>query len=70
MRSPMTQRAEAAPLPRRSIAATRAFLAAHDLAIGVTAIAIVATAFLVHQLMAWPPHEDETLALFVGRSVM
>src|SRR4029078_12311717 len=23
--------------------------------------------FLVHQLMAWPPHEDETLALFVGR---
>ena len=23
--------------------------------------------FLLHQLMAWPPHEDETLALFVGR---
>ena len=23
--------------------------------------------FLLHQLMAWAPHEDETLALFVGR---
>ena len=23
--------------------------------------------FLVIQLMAWPPHEDETLALFIGR---
>jgi Dolichyl-phosphate-mannose-protein mannosyltransferase len=35
--------------------------------LGVAAIAAVATGFLVHQLMAWPPHEDETLALFVGR---
>jgi hypothetical protein len=35
--------------------------------LGVTAIAAAATAFLGHQLMAWPPHEDETLALFVGR---
>jgi Dolichyl-phosphate-mannose-protein mannosyltransferase len=35
--------------------------------LGVAAITAVATAFLVHQLMAWPPHEDETLALFVGR---
>ena len=24
-------------------------------------------AFLVARLTAWPPHEDETLALFVGR---
>ena len=28
---------------------------------------LAAAAFLLHQLMAWPPHEDETLALFVGR---
>ena len=28
---------------------------------------MAASAFLLHQLMAWPPHEDETLALFVGR---
>ena len=45
----------------------RAFVAAHALWLGVGAIAIAATAFLLHQLMAWPPHEDETLALFVGR---
>jgi 4-amino-4-deoxy-L-arabinose transferase-like glycosyltransferase len=35
--------------------------------LGVGGVTIVAGAFLVHQLMAWPPHEDETLALFVGR---
>jgi hypothetical protein len=35
--------------------------------LGVAAITAAAAAFLVHQLMAWPPHEDETLALFVGR---
>ena len=35
--------------------------------LGVSAIALAAAAFLLHQLMAWPPHEDETLALFVGR---
>ncbi|HWG55220.1 MAG TPA: hypothetical protein VNT58_01730 [Gaiellaceae bacterium] len=34
---------------------------------GVGGISLVAAAFLLHQLMAWPPHEDETLALFVGR---
>jgi hypothetical protein len=34
---------------------------------GVGAITVAAAAFLLHQLMAWPPHEDETLALFVGR---
>ena len=34
---------------------------------GSAAIAVAAAAFLLHQLMAWPPHEDETLALFVGR---
>jgi Dolichyl-phosphate-mannose-protein mannosyltransferase len=36
-------------------------------AVGVTAVTATAGAFLLHQLMAWPPHEDETLALFVGR---
>ena len=33
----------------------------------VTGVATVAALFLAHQLRAWPPHEDETLALFVGR---
>ena len=35
--------------------------------LGIAGIALVAAVFLLHQLMAWPPHEDETLALFVGR---
>ncbi len=63
----MTQHAEATSNPRPLIVSARALLAAHGLWIGVSAIAIAATAFLLHQLMAWPPHEDETLALFVGR---
>jgi len=63
----MTQRAEAPPIPRPLAVSARAFLAAHALWIGVGTVALTATAFLLHQLMAWPPHEDETLALFVGR---
>jgi hypothetical protein len=35
--------------------------------LGVGGVTLAAAAFLLHQLMAWPPHEDETLALFVGR---
>ncbi len=34
---------------------------------GVACVTAASGAFLLHQLMAWPPHEDETLALFVGR---
>jgi len=37
----------------------------YPLAIG--AVTLAAIGFLLHQLLAWPPHEDETLALFVGR---
>jgi Dolichyl-phosphate-mannose-protein mannosyltransferase len=39
----------------------------HWLWLGVAGVVAAAGAFLLHQLMAWPPHEDETLALFVGR---
>lgn len=35
--------------------------------IGVGAFTAAVAAFLLVQLTAWPPHEDETLALFVGR---
>src|SRR5712691_7010631 len=35
--------------------------------LGVAACALGVGVFLVVQLTAWPPHEDETLALFVGR---
>ncbi|MGZ8687488.1 MAG: glycosyltransferase family 39 protein [Gaiellaceae bacterium] len=63
----MTESAEAQPLGRAESPSVRAFLDAHALGIGVAATAVAAAAFLLHQLMAWPPHEDETLALFVGR---
>jgi len=48
-------------------ASARAWIAARWLWLGVAAVTLAAAAFLLHQLMAWPPHEDETLALFVGR---
>src|ERR1700694_2480762 len=35
--------------------------------IGVGACTAGVLTFLLVQLTAWPPHEDETLALFVGR---
>ena len=63
----MTQTAEAPPRSQPLTSSVRAFLSAHALWIGVGAISTAAAAFLLHQLMAWAPHEDETLALFVGR---
>jgi hypothetical protein len=35
--------------------------------VGVAALTAVAAAFLFARLTVWPPHEDETLALFAGR---
>jgi hypothetical protein len=35
---------------------------------GVAGCVFAVAAFLFARLRAWPPHEDETLALFVGRS--
>ena len=49
--------------PVRVRAAARAAL----FPLGVGAVSVAVVAFLWHQLLAWPPHEDETLALFVGR---
>ena len=45
-------------------------LRASGLWLGVGAITAVAAAFVLHQLMAWPPHEDETLALFAARDTL
>jgi hypothetical protein len=42
-------------------------LAPRWFALGVAACTVAAGAFLFVQLTGWPPHEDETLALFVGR---
>ena len=44
-----------------------AVLTARWFGFGVAATTTVAAAFLLHQLLAWPPHEDEALPLFVGR---
>ena len=43
--------------------------ASHDtlFRIGVAVLTAVAGAFLFARLTVWPPHEDETLALFAGR---
>jgi hypothetical protein len=54
-RAPAKARAAAAELDRR------VFLA------GVAACTGAVAAFLLVQLSGWPPHEDETLPLFVGR---
>src|SRR5919204_4148776 len=36
--------------------------------LGVAGCTTAVAAFLLARLTAWPPHEDETLALFVGRN--
>ena len=65
----MTQGIEAETQARvRAVRLPSSPLAAERLAVvGVAGITLLAAVFLVHQLMAWPPHEDEALALLVGR---
>jgi len=54
-------RARAVRLPSSAFTADRLAWA------GVGGVTLAAAVFLLHQLMAWPPHEDEALALLVGR---
>jgi hypothetical protein len=42
-------------------------LAERWFALGVATCTVAVAGFLLARLTAWPPHEDETLALFVGR---
>ena len=63
----MTQGVEASREPRAAALSVRELVAAHAFWLGVGAVMVAAAAFLQHQLMAWAPHEDETLAMFVGR---
>ena len=42
-------------------------LAERWFALGVAACTLAVAGFFIARLTAWPPHEDETLALFVGR---
>jgi dolichyl-phosphate-mannose-protein mannosyltransferase len=55
------------PRPRTLARATPRDLGRRLYAAGVAAITIGTGAFLLVQLSGWPPHEDETLPLFVGR---
>ena len=63
----MSETAQATRFGAREWAIARPWLAAHWFPLGVAAITLAAAAFLFHQLLAWPPHEDETLPLFIGR---
>ncbi len=42
-------------------------LAERWFSLGVATCTVAVAGFLLARLTAWPPHEDETLALFVGR---
>src|SRR5262245_17577120 len=51
----------------RTFAAAAAELGLRTFWLGVTGCTTAVAVFLLARLTAWPPHEDETLALFVGR---
>jgi hypothetical protein len=63
----MSETAQATRFGAREWAVARPWLAARWFPLGVAAITTAAAAFLFHQLLAWPPHEDEALPLFIGR---
>jgi hypothetical protein len=51
----------------RAYAVPAAELGLRTFWLGVTGCTTAVAVFLLARLTAWPPHEDETLALFVGR---
>jgi hypothetical protein len=63
----MSETAQASRFGAREWALARPWLQAHWFPLGVAAVTLASSAFLFHQLLAWPPHEDETLPLFIGR---
>ena len=63
----MSDTAQATRIGAREGAAVRAWISARWFPLGVAAITAAAAGFLYHQLLAWPPHEDEALPLFIGR---
>jgi hypothetical protein len=66
-RQKMSDTAQAERFGAREGAAARAWVEAHWFGLGVALLTAAAGAFLFHQLLAWPPHEDEALPLFIGR---
>src|ERR671910_3146153 len=63
----MSETAQATRFGTREWGVARAWVEAHWYPLGVAAITAAAAGFLFHQLLAWPPHEDEALPLFIGR---
>jgi hypothetical protein len=63
----MSETAQAQRFGAREGAAARAWVAARWFPLGVAALAAATAGFLFQQLLAWPPHEDEALPLFIGR---
>jgi 4-amino-4-deoxy-L-arabinose transferase-like glycosyltransferase len=68
--TPTPRLAEPAAERRRPVPIARTLpggLSARAYGVGVALCTAAVAAFVLVQLHAWPPHEDETLALFVGR---
>src|SRR5262245_6509491 len=65
-RSPVTQTVDA-KTRWHSETTSAEDLAERRFRLGVAGLTSAAALFLALRLTAWPPHEDETLALFVGR---
>lgn len=63
----MSETAQTTRFGAREWALARPWVAARWFPLGVAAITAASAGFLFHQLLAWPPHEDEALPLFVGR---
>ena len=62
----MSETAQATRFGAREWGVARAFVGARWYPLGIVGITAAAAAFLFHQLLAWPPHEDEALPLFIG----
>jgi hypothetical protein len=60
-------RVEQVPAGAGAVVAAAARVATNAHWLAVAAISSAVALFLLLRLHAWPPHEDETLALFVGR---
>jgi hypothetical protein len=66
----MTESVDVTTVPQVAAPALRDAVARHWFGLGLGAVAAAAATFFALRLSAWPPHEDETLALFVGRDSM
>src|SRR5438874_12327080 len=70
MRAPSTgieTVASRAPVTTGTLALRAAEVGERSFAVGVALCTAAFAAFVFVHLTYWPPHEDETLALFVGR---